>query len=243
MLFLHQNKPQWPLNISLKRPHKPRFQCSWVLATCWFTTKKKIHSIHTRPQVVIDHYSLNLRVIKEALNWLISKSKFGTGKWKEVEGRGWGGGHRAICNVAVHVCHSRTDKTELPPGRKTASLNFYICVRFLSYHLSARFWVQPPRPRLLLRPHRLHFPAHLRYCWCVCFSFPCCSSGWAFYRIRVSLLFSTSISGCCQRCLTFLWTPFLQRVCSVFSACCCLWRPRGRHAGFWCGSDSSSFKE
>lgn len=100
----------------------------------------------------------------------------------------WMGGDRDICTVAVNVCHSRADRqTGLPPWQEGSITKLhYICVRFLSYHLSARSWVQPPRPRLLLRPHRLHFPAHLRYCSCVCFSFPCCSSGWAFYRIRVS---------------------------------------------------------
>lgn len=67
-----------------------------------------------------------------------------------------------------------------------ASPNFYICVRFLSYHSSAGFWVQPPQPRLLSPLHSLHFPAHLRYCCCACFSFPCCSSGWAFYTISAA---------------------------------------------------------
>lgn len=73
-------------------------------------------------------------------------------------------------------------------GRKAASPNFYICVRFLSYHWSAGFWVQPPQPQPRLRSplHSLHFPAHLRYCCCACFSSPCCSSGWALYTIAAA---------------------------------------------------------
>lgn len=98
-----------------------------------------------------------------------------------------GGGSRHLhrCSERMSQSCRQTDRAS-PWQEGSITKLHYICVRFLSYHLSARSWVQPPRPRLLLRPHRLHFPAHLRYCSCVCFSFPCCSSGWAFYRIRVS---------------------------------------------------------
>lgn len=105
-------------------------------------------------------------------------------------------------------CMSQSYRQHRPSrGREAASPNFSI--RPVPYHSSARSWAQPQPSRLLLRAHTLHFPAHLRCCWCVCFSCLCCSSGWAFYGIQVSVLFSTSIRVCCQR-LTFLWTPFLQ---------------------------------
>lgn len=119
-----------------------------------------------------------------------------------------------FCNVAVHA----SDRALVSDRKKVASLNFPVCVRFLSYHLSVGLWVQPPRPRPPQPPHGLHFPAHLRYCWCACFSFPCCSSGWALYRIRMSVLFSTSLNAAVQRRSAFLRTPLLHCFCSLCGA-------------------------
>lgn len=95
-------------------------------------------------------------------------------------------------------------------NRKAASPNLYICVRFLSYHSSAGSWVQPPQPRLPSPLHSLHFPALRRYCCCACFSFPCCSSGWAFSVAPV--IFSTSLSGLCHRRLAL----FAESVSALF---------------------------
>lgn len=157
--------------ISVDHLHKHRFYCTSVRAAS--PIKITLHSC---------------KALNRDQRTRIKMRQNKTQVWLQMS-ENW---HRNVCNVAVHVWHGCRDETDLSTSKKSSITKLlYICVRFLSYRWSARLWAQlpptlRPRPRLLLRrPRRLHFPAHHRCCSCVCFSFLCCSSGWAFYRIRV----------------------------------------------------------
>lgn len=137
---------------------------------------------------------------------------------------------RGIRNVAVHACHSYTDKTGLPlTGRKhhqtstsvsaVSSLTAGALVSGCSRRGRASCWGRTGSIFLLISATVSAF-AFL--------SLVALLVG-HFTRFGCQVLISTSINGCCDhRRLTFLWTPFLQCFAVFLFVLLLRGSPRGR---------------